>query len=51
MEHAVFQILEPVVESSMGLSFESRLNVLTLVVNTMMESWSDFILKEEIVFR
>ena len=51
VEHAVFQILEPVVESSQGLSLESRLNVLTLVINTMMEAWSDWILKQEIVFR
>lgn len=51
VEHAVFQILEPVVESLQGLPEESRLNVLTLVINSMMEAWSDWILKQEIVFR
>ena len=50
-EHAVFQILEPVVDSSQGLPEENRLNVLTLVIDTMMEAWSDWILKQEIVFR
>ena len=50
-EHAVFQILEPVVDSSQRLPEESRLNVLTLVIDTMMEAWSDWILKQEIVFR
>ena len=50
-EHAVFQILEPVVDSSQGLPEESQLNVLTLVIDTMMEAWSDWILKQEIIFR
>lgn len=50
-EHAVFQLLEPVVDSSQGLPEDSQLNVLTLVIDTMMEAWSDWILKQEIVFR
>ena len=51
VEYAIHQILEPVVKRTEGLPLESRLNVLTLTVNNMMESWSDWILKQEIVFR
>ncbi|XP_074611734.1 uncharacterized protein LOC141866194 isoform X1 [Acropora palmata] len=50
VEHAVCQILEPVVESTQRLPTESRLNVLTVAVNTMMEAWSNWILKQEIIF-
>ena len=51
VEYAIRQILEPVVESTEGFPLDGRLNVLTLTVNNMMESWSDWILKQEIVFR
>lgn len=50
VEHAICQILEPVVESTQGLPTECRLHVLTATVNTMMEAWSDWILKQEITF-
>jgi len=50
VEHAVCQILEPVVDSTQGLPLESRVNILTLTVNTMMNAWSDWILKQEIIF-
>ena len=50
-EHAVTQMLEPVVESTAMLSYDIQLSVMTLAVNTMMEAWSNYILKEEIVFR
>ena len=51
MEHAIAQILEPVIESTQILSSEIRLNVLTLTVNNMMETWSNVILEQEIIFR
>ena len=50
-EHSVVQILEPVVRSVAELSYDIQLSILTLALTTMMEAWSDHILKEEVIFR
>ncbi|KXJ18387.1 uncharacterized protein LOC110232513 [Exaiptasia diaphana] len=50
VEHAITQILEPVISGTELLSNDCRLSLLSLTTTTMMETWSTYVLKEEIVF-
>ena len=51
VEHAIIQVLQPVIEGVSKLPQGLQNSILIQTVEIMMDTWSSYILKEQIKFR
>lgn len=51
VEHAIIQVLQPVIEGVSQLPQRLQSSILIQAVEIMMDTWSSHILKEQIKFR